>query len=166
MKNSKGAQQGFKGIKFSNKHTGLLYTTHSASHMLCTMYCLPYSNCNEWLCVSVSNQTIPCKSLVTLFMYFIYNFISYHIFVSYILHSFMCFIHLDILIISSQIALRWMPQHFTDDTSTLVQAMALCITEHGITWINVECHYLNQFWPSSMTPYGITWSQWINIIMH
>ena len=45
--------------------------------------------------------------------------------------------------------LRWMPQNLTDDKSTLVQVVA---------W----CHYLNQYWPRSPTPYGITRPQWVN----
>ena len=48
--------------------------------------------------------------------------------------------------------LRWMPQYFTDDKSTLVQVMAWC---HQAT-----NHYLNQCWPRSPTPYGVTRPQW------
>ena len=50
--------------------------------------------------------------------------------------------------------LRWMPQDLTDDKSTLVQAMAWCC--------QVTSHYLNQCWPWSQRPYGITRPQWIN----
>ena len=50
--------------------------------------------------------------------------------------------------------LRWMPQDFTDDKSTLVQVMAGC---HQAT-----SHYLDQCWPRSPTPYGVTRPQWVN----
>ena len=44
--------------------------------------------------------------------------------------------------------LRWMPQDLTDDRSTLVQVMAWCR--------QATSHYLNQCWPISPTPYGVT----------
>ena len=56
--------------------------------------------------------------------------------------------------ISYEIALRWMPQDFADDKSTLVQVMAWC---HQAT-----SHYLSQCWPRSMSPYGVTRPQWVN----
>ena len=56
--------------------------------------------------------------------------------------------------ITSEIVLRWMPQDLTDDKSTLVQAMAWCY--------QATSHYLNQCWPRSMSPYGITRPQWVN----
>ena len=46
--------------------------------------------------------------------------------------------------------LRWMPWDLIDD-----QVMALC---HQAT-----SHYLSQCWPSSMSLYGITRPQWVNI---
>ena len=49
--------------------------------------------------------------------------------------------------------LRWMPQDFTDDKSTLVQVMAWCR--------QATSHYLNQCWPRSPTPYGVTRLQWV-----
>ena len=55
----------------------------------------------------------------------------------------------NILSISCEIALRWMPQEFTDDKSTLVQVMA---------W----CHHLDQCWPRSISPYGVARPQWVN----
>ena len=42
-----------------------------------------------------------------------------------------------------------MPQGLTDDKSTLVRAMA---------WFR----HLNQCWPRSPTPYGVTRPQWVN----
>ena len=51
-------------------------------------------------------------------------------------------------------ALRWMPWDLTDDKSTLVQVMAWCR--------QATSHYLNQCWPSSMSPYGVTRPQWVN----
>ena len=51
-------------------------------------------------------------------------------------------------------ALRWMPRDLTDDKSTLDQVMA---------WRRqATSHYLSQFWPSSMSPYGVTRPQWVN----
>ena len=49
--------------------------------------------------------------------------------------------------------LWWMPQDLTDDKSTLVQVMAWCR--------QVTSHYLNQCWPRSPTPYGVTRPQWV-----
>ena len=56
--------------------------------------------------------------------------------------------------ISYEIALKWMPQDFTDDKSTLAQVMAWC---HQVT-----SHYLRQCWPRSLSPYGVTRPQWVN----
>ena len=56
--------------------------------------------------------------------------------------------------LSYEIAFRWMPLDSTDDKSTLVQVMAWCC--------QATCHYLNQCWPRSLTPYGITRPQWVN----
>ena len=46
-----------------------------------------------------------------------------------------------------------MPQDLTDDKSTLVQVMAWCR--------QATSHYLNQCWPRSPTPYGVTRPQWV-----
>ena len=56
--------------------------------------------------------------------------------------------------ISYEIALRWMPQDLTYDKSTLVQVMAWCR--------QATRHYLNQCWPRSMSPNGVTRPQWVN----
>ena len=68
--------------------------------------------------------------------------------------------HLVLLIgiftLSNGNALRWMPWDLTDDKSTLVQVMAWCR--------QATSHYLNQCWPSSMSPYGITRPQWVNTL--
>ena len=48
---------------------------------------------------------------------------------------------IDILCISSETDLRWMPQDHTDDKSTLVQVMAWC---HGATGL---CCDLSLHWP-------------------
>ena len=50
--------------------------------------------------------------------------------------------------ISSEIALRWTSLDLSDNKSTLVQVMAWC---HQAT-----SHYLNQCWPRSLPPYGVT----------
>ena len=57
--------------------------------------------------------------------------------------------------ISCKIALRWMPLDLTDDKSTLVQVIALC---HHAT-----SHYLSQFWPRSLSSYGVTRPEWVNM---
>ena len=43
-----------------------------------------------------------------------------------------------------------MSRDLTDDKSTLVQVMAWCL--------QATSHYLNQCWPRSMSPYGVTMS--------
>ena len=50
--------------------------------------------------------------------------------------------------------LRWMPQDPTDDKSTLVHVMACCLM--------APSHYLNQCWPRSPKPYGVSRPQWVN----
>ena len=49
-----------------------------------------------------------------------------------------------------------MQLNFSDDKSTLIQVMAWC---H-----QAASHCLNQCWPSSMSPCGITRDQWINTL--
>ena len=56
--------------------------------------------------------------------------------------------------ISCKIALIWMSLDFADDLSTLVQVMACCR--------QATSHYLSQCWPRSMSPNGVTRSQWVN----
>ena len=56
---------------------------------------------------------------------------------------------------SCEIALRWMQQNTLDGMSTMVQVMALC---H-----QAPSHYLIQCWPRSMSPYGVTRLQWVNL---
>ena len=55
-----------------------------------------------------------------------------------------------ILSIYSEVALKWIPDEFTDDKLTLVQVMAWC---HQAT-----SQYLSQYWPKSILKYGITQS--------
>ena len=55
--------------------------------------------------------------------------------------------------ISYEIALRWMPQDLNNDKSTLVQVMAWCR--------QATSHYLSQCWLRSMSPNGVTGSQWV-----
>ena len=55
--------------------------------------------------------------------------------------------------ISCELAPRWMSLDLTDDKSTLVQVMAWCR--------QATSHYLNQCWPRSPTPYGVTRPQWV-----
>ena len=57
--------------------------------------------------------------------------------------------------ISCEIVLIWMSLDFTDDQSTLVQVMAWCR--------QAASHYLSQCWPRSLSPYGVTRPQWVNI---
>ena len=56
--------------------------------------------------------------------------------------------------ISCEFPLTWMSLDLTDDKSTLVQVMAWCR--------QATSHYLNQCWPRSPTPYGVTRPQWVN----
>ena len=56
--------------------------------------------------------------------------------------------------ISCEIVLTWTPQDLTDDRSTLVQVMAWCR--------QATSHYLSQWWPISLSPYGVTRPQWVN----
>ena len=58
--------------------------------------------------------------------------------------------------ISSEFTLRWTSLDLSDDNSTLVQVMAWC---HQAT-----SQYLNQCWPRSLPPYGITRPQWVKIL--
>ena len=53
----------------------------------------------------------------------------------------------------TEIALRWMPQYLTNEKSALVQVM--------VWWRQATSHYLSQYWPRFMSPYGITRPQWI-----
>ena len=55
--------------------------------------------------------------------------------------------------ISSEIALRWTSLDLNDDKSTLVQVMAWCR--------QATRHYMNQCWPRSLPPYGVTRPQWV-----
>ena len=48
-----------------------------------------------------------------------------------------------------------MPLDFTDDKSTLFQVMAWCR--------QATSHYLSQCWLRSLSPYGVTRSQWVNV---
>ena len=52
-----------------------------------------------------------------------------------------------------KIALRWMSMDLTDDKSTLVQVMAWCR--------QATSHYLSQYWPRSLSSYGVTRPQWV-----
>ena len=54
-----------------------------------------------------------------------------------------------------KIALRWKSLDLINDKSTLVQVMAWCR--------QATIHYLSQCWPRSMSPYGVTRPQWVNI---
>ena len=64
--------------------------------------------------------------------------------------SFKLFSQFGVLCTSCEIGLWWVPQNPIDVKSTLVQAMA-------------PSHYLGQYWPKSMSAYGITRQQWVNI---
>ena len=60
---------------------------------------------------------------------------------------------IEILNIQVNITLEWMPEDFIGDKSTLVQVMAWCR--------QAASHCLNQWWPSLMSPYGVTRPQWV-----
>ena len=55
---------------------------------------------------------------------------------------------LEILHITFETVLRRMPRDLADDWSTSVHAKVWCR--------QVTSHYLNQCWPKSMSPYGVT----------
>ena len=57
--------------------------------------------------------------------------------------------------ISCEIALRWMSLNLNDGKSTVVQVMAWCR--------RATSHYLSQCWATSMSPYGITRPQCVNL---
>ena len=57
-------------------------------------------------------------------------------------------------LLTCAILLIWTSLGFTDNKSTLVPVMAWC---HQAT-----SHYLNQCWPRSKPPYGVTRPQWVN----
>ena len=60
---------------------------------------------------------------------------------------------MDILSCSCVIDLRWLPHNPIDDKSTLVQVMVWCLQAPN--------HYLSQYWPGFVSPYGITRPQWV-----
>ena len=60
---------------------------------------------------------------------------------------------IDILKNSYEIVLWRMPKHQFHDKSTLVQVMAWCR--------QATSHYLSQWWPRSLSPYGVTRPQWV-----
>ena len=62
---------------------------------------------------------------------------------------------IDTLSNSCETALRSMPQNPSDDKSTLVQVMAWCR--------QAASHYLSQCCPRSLSPYGVTRPQWVNM---
>ena len=57
--------------------------------------------------------------------------------------------------ISCILALWWMSLGVTDDKSTLVQVRAWCR--------QATSHYLSQYWPRSLSPYGVTRTQWVDV---
>ena len=96
------------------------------------------SECNHWLMSSLQgrfNSLAPGK--------FEWNF-RYVIFKQILV--------IDGWGISSEIALIWMSLDFTDDKSILVQVMGWCR--------KATSHYLNQCWPRSLPPYGVSRPQW------
>ena len=62
---------------------------------------------------------------------------------------------IDILRLSSEIALKWMSHVLADDWSVLVEVMAWCC--------QATSNHLSQYWPSSMVLSGITMPQWVNV---
>ena len=49
---------------------------------------------------------------------------------------------------------QWIALNLTDNKSTLVQVTAWCR--------QATSHYLSQWWPRSLSPYGVTRPQWVN----
>ena len=56
--------------------------------------------------------------------------------------------------ISSEIVRRLTSRDLSDDKSTLVQVMGWCL--------QATSHCMNQCWPRSLPPYGVTRPQWVN----
>ena len=52
-------------------------------------------------------------------------------------------------------ALRWMSWDLPEDKSTMVEVMDWCC--------QATIHYLSQFWPRSLSPYGVTRPQWVKV---
>ena len=65
---------------------------------------------------------------------------------------------IDTLSNSCETALRSMPQNPSDDKSTLVQVMAWCR--------QAASHYLSQCCPKSLSAYGVTRPQWVNLTLN
>ena len=63
---------------------------------------------------------------------------------------------IDGWVISCELALSWTSLDLTDYKSALVQVMAWCRQATN--------HYLSQCWPRSLSPYGVTWPQWVNTL--
>ena len=61
----------------------------------------------------------------------------------------------DIFRSSYDNALRLMSKDLTGNKSTLVEVMAWCR--------QATSHYLSQCWPRSLSPYGVTRPQWVNL---
>ena len=62
---------------------------------------------------------------------------------------------IDVWCISGKVALRWKSLDLTDDESTLVQVMAWCR--------QATSHYPSQYWPRTVSLYGILRPQWVNV---
>ena len=54
--------------------------------------------------------------------------------------------------------LKWIPKDLADNKSTLVQVMVWCF--------QATSHDLNQCWPRSPMPYGVTQPQWVKEIFY
>ena len=61
-------------------------------------------------------------------------------------------------VMSCEIPLSRMSLNHTDDKPTLVQVMAWCR--------QATSQYLNQCWPRSMSPYGVTRPQWVKVMKY
>ena len=59
---------------------------------------------------------------------------------------------IDVLRVSYEITVMWMPGDLTDSEWTLIQIMAWCL------W--ATSHYLSQCWPKYLSPYRVTRPQW------
>ena len=70
--------------------------------------------------------------------------------------TFKLILWLDILSTSFEICHRWVPQN-PIDKSTLVQVMTWCR--------QAPSHHLNQCWPRSLMPYGVTKPQWVKSLV-
>ena len=102
--------------------------------------------CPEYLSPQISGSSVSCLDMEKLIKVWVWYFGRFQ-------RNFRkVILQLTLVIggwsISCKIVLKWMPIDVTNGTSTLVEVMAWCR--------QATSQYLNQCWPRSMPPYGVT----------